>query len=295
MPGPDSSPAWKEPAGRNTMTSSDMHPVRRYVAGETTSLAEEWRDIRQNMHLLRNLVHRDITIRYKRSVLGFFWTMLHPLLLVLILTMVFSTVFRFTTPRYEVYVLAALLPWNFFSQTTIGSMASLAWNGALLKRVRVPKSIFTLSLVVAGLINLALAYIPLILIMLVRGAPVRVTFLFLPLSLLILATFTYGLSLLFGAVAVYFVDVREMYAVALTALLYMTPVIYPVEVLPERYRGIFELNPLLYFIEIVRVPVYDGVLPSIKALGIASALAVVAVVVGWVTFRRMSRGFYPYL
>ena len=276
-------------------TESAPSLEQRYVAGETTTLARELRDISRSAHLLRNLVHRDITIRYKRSVLGFFWTMLHPLLLALILMMVFSTVFRFAVPRYELYVLAALLPWTFFAQTTVGSMASLAWNGSLMKRVRVPKSIFALSTVIAGLVNLTLAYIPLVLIMLLRGAPITPAFAFLPVSLLILALFTYGVSLTLSALAVYFVDVREMFNVALTALMYFTPVIYPIEVVPERFRRFFALNPLMYFMEIVRAPVHDGVLPSMHALSIAGASALVAVVVGWTVFRRLSRGFYPYL
>ena len=103
---------------------SEIIDERRYVAGASASLAEEWREITSRSHLLRNLVHRDLTVRYKRSVLGFFWTMLHPLLLMVILTMVFANVFRFATPHYEVYVLSALLPWNFFSQTTVSSMTS---------------------------------------------------------------------------------------------------------------------------------------------------------------------------
>jgi ABC-type polysaccharide/polyol phosphate export permease len=274
------------------MKADDEH---RYVAGETTTLARELRDISRSAHLLRNLVHRDITIRYKRSMLGFFWTMLHPLLLALILMMVFSSVFRFAVPRYELYVLAALLPWNFFQQTTVGAMASLAWNGSLMKRVRVPKSIFTLSTVIAGVVNLALAYVPLILIMLLRGAPISPAIAFLPVSLLILAAFTYGVSLTLSALAVYFVDVREMYNVALTAMMYFTPVIYPIEVVPEQYRPIFALNPLLYFIEIVRAPVHGGTLPSAHALLVATTCAVVALVVGWTVFRRLSRDFYPYL
>lgn len=269
--------------------------VRRYVAGATTSLAEEWRDIAGSTHLLRNLVHRDLTVRYKRSVVGFFWTMLHPLLLVLILTMVFSSVFRFDLPRYEVYVLAALLPWNFFAQTTVGSMASIAWNGALMKRVRVPKSIFVLSSVLSGLVNLSLSYVPLLLIMLVRGAPITPALAFLPVSILILAVFTYGVSLMLSALAVYFIDVREMFSVVLTALMYFTPVIYPLSIIPEHFLRFFKFNPLLYFIRIVRAPVYEGTLPPMEAVGIASVLAAVALIVGWTIFRRLSRGFYPYL
>jgi ABC-2 type transport system permease protein/lipopolysaccharide transport system permease protein len=267
----------------------------RYVAGATTTLRQELRDIAHSMHLLRNLVHRDLTIRYKRSVVGFFWTMLHPLMLMLILVMVFSALFRFSVPRYDIYVLSALLPWNFYAQTTIGSMASLSWNGALMKRVRMPKSIFTLSTVIAGMVNLALAYLPLLVIMLVRGTPIRAAFLFLPVSLLILAVFTYGVSLILTALSVYFVDVREMYTVAITALMYLTPVIYPLEIIPERFRPFFALNPLLYLIEIVRAPVHQGVLPPAQSLLIATALALAAVVIGWMIFRRLSRGFYPYL
>jgi ABC-type polysaccharide/polyol phosphate export permease len=131
--------------------------------------------------------------------------------------------------------------------------------------------------------------------MLVRGAPIRPSVAFLPVSLLILAVFTYGVSLTLTALAVYFVDVREMFNVALTALLYFTPVIYPIEIVPERFQPIFALNPLLYFMEIVRAPVYDGVLPSAHSLAIATSCALVAAVVGWTVFRRLSRGFYPYL
>ena len=269
--------------------------TRRYAAGKTTSLVEEWREISRSGHLLWNLVHRDLTVRYKRSVLGFFWTMLHPLMLIVILVLVFSEIFRFAIEGYEVYVLSALLPWTFFSQTTVGSMTSWAWNGQLLKRVRVPKSIFTFSGVVAGLVNLSLSYIPLVLIMIVRGAPIRPAFAFLPVSIFILAVFTYGVSLLLSALAVYFIDVREMYAVALTALMYLTPIIYPLEIIPARYRTFVEMNPLLYFVEIVRAPVYAGTLPSANALAIASASAAIALLAGWTTFRRLSRGFYPYL
>jgi ABC-type polysaccharide/polyol phosphate export permease len=274
---------------------ANEQPIHRYVAGATTTLAEEWREIGRSSHLLRNLVHRDLTVRYKRSVVGFFWTMLHPLLMVVILTMVFSTIFRFAVPRYEVYVLSALLPWTFFAQTTVGSMASLAWNGSLMKRVRVPKSIFVLSSVIAGVINLALSYVPLFLIMIVRGAPFTPAIAFLPVSILILAVFTYGICLTLSALAVYFVDVREMYTVALTALMYFTPVIYPMAVIPAEYRTFFGLNPMLYLIEIVRAPIHDGVVPSLHSLGIAVALAVGALLVGWTVFRRLSRGFYPYL
>ncbi len=277
------------------MTTVIEPEVRRYKAGAVTAFHEEWREIVASGHLLWSLVHRDLTVRYKRSVLGFFWTMLHPLMLTIILTIVFSSIFRFTVPHYETYVLAALLPWSFFSQTTVGAMAGIAWNGPLMKRVRVPKSIFALSTVLSGLVNLTLSYVPLFAIMLIRGVPLRPALFFLPVALLLFATFVFGLSLALTAVAVYFHDVREMYTVVLTALMYLTPVIYPRNIIPARFAILLDANPLTYYIEIVRAPVHEGVLPSLHSLGIASGAAVASLVIGWAIFRRLSRGFYPHL
>ncbi|HVR37510.1 MAG TPA: ABC transporter permease, partial [Thermoanaerobaculia bacterium] len=118
---------------------------------------------------------------------------------------------------------------------------------------------------------------------------------FLPLSLLVLAIFTFGLSLALSAIAVYFLDLREMYTVALTALMYLTPIIYPASIIPVRFKAFIQLNPFTYMVAIVRTPVFEGTLPSPNELGIASALAIASVIMGWAIFRRLSRGFYPYL
>jgi ABC-2 type transport system permease protein len=270
-------------------------PVRRYAANHYTSLREEWRDISQHGHLLYNLVYRDLTIRYKRSVLGFLWTMLNPMLLMIIFVVVFSALFRFALPHYETYFLSEYLPWMFFGQTTLLSMQSMAWNGALMKRVRVPKSIFTLASTLSGLVNLFLSYVPLVLIMVVLGVPVRPAILFLPVSFLILAVFTFGVSLALSAISVYFVDVREMYQVLLTALMYMSPIIYPISIVPDRFQKVIQMNPLLYLLQIVRDPVYNGRVPSATMLAFTAALAAGMLIVGWSVFRRLSRGFYPHL
>lgn len=271
------------------------HPIHRYYAGQKTKFLEEWRDILQSGHLLYNLVHRDLTVRYKRSVFGALWTLLHPLIMVAILVIVFSHLFRFDIEYYEVYLLSALLPWTFFSQTVITAMAATAWNGPLMKRVRVPKSIFALTTTISGLVNLAISYVPLIVVMLVRDTPVSKGILFLPVSLLILAVFTFGLALLLSTISIYFVDVREMFTVAITALMYLTPIIYPMKIIPERWQPIIRANPLYYLIELVRIPIHAGIVPSLKLVSIGVALALASVLIGWMAFRRLSSGFYPHL
>jgi len=268
---------------------------RRSVARQPLRWTDEVRDLRAHASLLYALVHRDLTVRYKRSVLGFLWTMLHPLLLMLIFTVVFSTLFRGRAPRYEVYFLSAYVAWNFFAQTVVNAMASVAWNGPLMKRVRVPQSIFTVAGVLSALVNLGLALVVLFAIMLVTGAPLHAALAFLPVGILLIAIFTLGVSLALTAVSIYFGDVREMVQAGLPALLYVTPVIYPIAIVPERFRRLFELNPLFYLVEMIREPIYRGVLPSPAAMLLAAGMSLGSLAVGWLIFRRLAPRFHAHL
>jgi ABC-type polysaccharide/polyol phosphate export permease len=268
-------------------------PVLVNSADEKLSVINEIRDLAAHRNLLWNLVRRDLTVRYKRSMIGFFWTMLNPLLLMIILTVVFSTIFRFEgIDNYPTYFLSTYLVFGFFAQTTNQSMASLSWNGALMKRVRVPKSIFAVSTTLSGLVNLCLAYIPLFLIMLVTGAPICLTVLYLPFSFLLIAMFTLGVSLLMSAMAVYFEDVQHMYQVATFGLMYMTPIIYPISIVPFRWLWVIRANPLTHLVKLARDPVYGCTLPGSHVILASTAAAVIALVLGWVVFHKLARGFY---
>lgn len=268
---------------------------RRIVGGVPLSLRRELRDLGRNASLLYELVHRDLTVRYKRSVLGFLWTMLHPLLLMLIFLVVFSHIFRFSTPHYETYFLSAYVAWNFFSQTLLNSMMGIAWNGPLMKRVRVPPSIFTIASTVSGLVNLGLSLVVLFGIMLFVGVPISINLLFLPVALLIVGVFTLGMSLALTAISVFFGDVREMVQAGMPALMYLTPVIYPVTIVPDRFRWFIKLNPLTYIVEIVRDPVYYGILPTAATLSIAVIFAIGALIFGWLVFRYAAPRFHAHL
>ncbi len=274
-----------------------MHPTSVPVlvnsADDELSAIAEIRDLVAHRNLLWNLVRRDLTVRYKRSMIGFFWTMLNPLLTMLILTVVFSTIFRFEgIENYPTYFLSAYLVFGFFAQTTNQSMASLGWNGALMKRVRVPKSIFAVSTTLSGLINLVLAYIPLFLIMIATGAPICSTMFFLPISLLLIAMFTLGVSLVVSGLAVYFEDVQHMYQVVTIGLMYMTPIIYPISIIPYKWLWVIRANPLTHLVKLARDPVYGCTLPGQHVILASSAAAVIALVLGWVVFHRLARGFY---
>jgi len=272
---------------RTVLVNSAEHRVR---------TLEELRDLARHGHLLASLVRRDLTVRYKRSMIGFFWTMLNPLLLMIILTIVFSTIFKFEgIEPYAVYFLSEYLVFGFFTQTTVTSMTSLAWNGGLMRKVRVPKSIFALSTTISGLINLCLAYIPLFVIMLVLHAPIRPAVLFLPVAFVIIGIFTLGVSYFLSALAVYFEDVSHMYQVATIGLMYMTPIIYPISIIPYKWLWLVRANPLTHLFKLARDPVYLGQLPALHVIQASVISAVVALVVGWLVFHRLSRNFYHHL
>ncbi len=268
---------------------------RRNAAGQPLRWTAEIRDIAGQWSLLYELVHRDLTVRYKRSVLGFLWTMLHPLLLMLIFLVVFSAIFRSRAPHYETYFLSAYVAWNFFAQTVVNAMAGVAWNGPLMKRVRVPPSIFTLSATLSGLVNLALSLVVLFAIMGATGAPLRPALAFLPVSLLLVGIFTLGASLGLTAVSIFFGDVREMVQAGLPALMYLTPIIYPISVVPDRFRGLIKLNPLVYIMEVVRDPIYYGIVPAPTTLLVAAVVSFGSLAVGWMIFRHMAPRFHAHL
>src|SRR5215475_5523279 len=196
------------------------------------------RDLRELLgygSLLRELVARDLKVRYKRSVLGVVWTMLNPLFLMIILAFVFSHVMRVTVEHFPVYLLSALVLWNFFSQATSWSTACFLSYASIIKRIYVPRRIFVIATVLSGIVNLLISLVPLALIMLVLGHSFSPALVFLPVPVLLATLFSLGISLALALLCVMFADIVQIYQAALTAWMYLTPVIYPLSALPDHY------------------------------------------------------------
>lgn len=254
-------------------------------------IIEEFKDLVRYRHLILLLVARNIKTRYKRSALGMVWTMIHPIMMMIVLTLAFSNVFRFSVANFAVYVLTGLLLWNFFSQTTNSAMSELLWGGSLINRIHVPKGIFAATALGTGLINLALSMPALLLIMIVTGVPLRVSLLFVPVSILLLAMFTLGVGLLLSTMVIYFADVYEMFQILLMSWFYLQPIIYPIEIIPDSLKWVFKLNPMYYFLTIFRTPIHSGQMPGLRDFAIASALAIVTLGFGWWLFTRHADQF----
>lgn len=236
--------------------------------------------------LLQLLVVNRIKTRYKRSVLGVVWTLLNPLLNTLVLSLVFSQIFRFNVPNYAIYILSGLLFWNFFAQSTLDAMDTLVWGSSLLKRIYIPRTIFAVAVVGNGLVNYLLALIPLGIIMLVLRHPFTLNLLALPLAILILAMFTLGMGLLLSTLAVFFVDLVYIFNVLLLVWFYLTPIIYPLSIIPERFLPLFRLNPLLHLLQLFRLLIYEGTMPSPTLWGATFLLALITFGAGWLIFTR---------
>jgi ABC-2 type transport system permease protein len=251
---------------------------------------EELVDIFRYRDLIFQLVRRDMVARYKRSMLGIAWTMLQPLGMMIVMTIVFSQLFN-RVDGYAAYVLGGLMPWIFFSQTTTSAIQQSVWGGTLMRRIYVPYTAFPAAAIGTGIVNLLLSMIPLLAMTLIVGRPIRWTILFLPIPVILLAAFTLGVGLLLSSLAVRFPDIAEMYQIVLQAWMYLTPIVYPADILPEAIRKLQLLNPMYYLILLFRVPIYDGVLPSLPLILAATGISLVTLTIGWIYFSHQTDKF----
>jgi ABC-type polysaccharide/polyol phosphate export permease len=253
------------------------------------------RDTCRYRELIWALAMKELKIRYKRSVLGFLWALLNPILFMLVLTVVFSTVMPIKVDHYAIFLLTALLPWTFFSQSLAYAAESIVGNGDLIKKVKVAKLVFPVAAVVSNMINLLLSLIPLVLIVLLMRHPLHLTWLYLPVPLLALTIFTLGATFFFAAVNVYYRDVSHILQIVLQVWFYVTPIIYSLDTFPSRYRIFFKLNPLQYFLNGFRLSVYYGLLPTWQSIGVSFAVALATLYVGFNIFRRKQDEFVFYV
>lgn len=256
---------------------------------------EELRGIFRYRDLILQLIRKDIVARYKRSVLGVAWTMLQPLGMMIILSVVFSTLFS-QVKGYPAYILSGLIAWTFFSQATSAMMTQIVWGGALLRQIYLPRTSFAVSSIGTGLTNLGISFIPLVFIVLIIGLPIRWSILFVPISMLLLGAFALGVGLIVSTMSIYFPDVSDMYSLVLTGWMYLTPIVYPETLIPEAYRyWFFHLNPMYYYVKIFRAPIFEGVIPDGSILLVATLISAITLTIGWLFFSKRSDEFAYHL
>jgi len=214
-------------------------------------------------HLLFLMVKRDFTTRYRRSVLGILWSLLNPLLTMLVLTLVFSTIFRWDIPNFPVYLLSGQLVFSFFSESTTLAMGSIIGGAGIIKKVYVPKYIFPVSRVLSSMVNLFFSFIAFLFVVFVTRAPLHWTMILVPIPILYTLVFSFGVGLLLSSLAVFFRDLTYIYGIMITLLTFLTPLFYPVSMLPDRVFYLIHLNPLFHYVTYFRTLALDGAIPGL--------------------------------
>lgn len=246
--------------------------------------------------LLQNLIQRDIKVKYRRSTLGILWSVLNPLLMMFVLTMVFSYFFRFDIENYPVYILSGQLIFNYFTESTSMAMESVIGYAPLIKKVYVPKYIFPLEKTCFSFVNLCFSCIALIVVMLVTGAPFHPTMVLALYPMVTLFVFSLGVGLFLASSSIFFRDIIHLWSVFTTALMYASAVFYPKSLLDGSImQYLINLNPVYWYIDAFRQVVLRGEFFSPNHIIICALCAVIAMIVGCITFKKGQDNFILYI
>ena len=253
-------------------------------------------ELRQNIFVLKSLVSRDFKLKYRRSMLGVLWSLLNPLLMMIVMAAVFSYMFRFKIENFPVYLILGTIMFEYMSRSTAAAMTSITESQALIKKVRIEKLIFPLEKVVFELVNFGLSMIAAIGVMAwFRVLPSIHILWALPLLVMLLTLFCTGLSLLLSSLAVFFRDVMHLWSVVITAWTYATPLFYPYEMLDGWMQTVMQFNPMYHYITFFRDIMMWNSLPTTGQMIACIAAAVITFIIGLVVFRKTESKFILYI
>ena len=245
--------------------------------------------------LLSQLVIRDFKTRYKRSVLGVLWSMLNPLLTMSVQYLIFSNLFKWDVDNYAIYLLIGTVAFNFFSEATQAALSSVTGSASLITKVYIPTYVFPVAKVMSSCINLCFSTLALYLIIFIQGVPLNSYHLLIPVLYVALVMFACGIGMILSALMVYFRDTQFLYSVIIVLWMYLTPLFYPVDIIPENMMGIYSLNPMYQYVTFFRTLVLDGALPTLAQFGWCFGYAVGFMALGLLIFRKLKRNFILYI
>ena len=254
-------------------------------------------NFRKYSFLMNQMISRDFKVKYKRSVLGVLWSLLYPLLMMSVMAIVFSQMFKFNMEgvNYLVYLMSGLVMFNYFSEASNTAMTSIVTNFSLMTKVYIPKYIFPLSKCLFVGINFLLSLIPLLLIIILTGAPININYLFLPYAFICLFLFTVGIGFIMSTISVFLRDMFYIYGIMLTIWNYFTPVFYDLSIIPENLQAIFRCNPLYQFITFVRTILLEAKMPSLESFLWCGGSAIIVCLIGCLVFKSKQDKFIYYI
>ena len=259
-------------------------------------LIKEFKDVIKWHELLWQMVGREVKARYKQSILGYFWVILNPLAQMLVMSFAFSIILRIPTNAagnipYSIFLFVALLPWNLFATSLSSSASSLVNSSSLITKVYFPRTILVLSTIIAKIIDFLFANIIFIVYMVAYQIPITTNILWVIPIFLIQQIFTIGLSLFFAAANLIYRDIQYLLNMIILLWMYATPVFYPADLVPEKYRLIFQLNPMAVIINAYRQTILGGGAPNYTSILIALILSLIILLLGLSYFKSREKIF----
>jgi len=246
-------------------------------------------------YLLEDLVAKDFKLKYRRSVLGFLWSILNPLLMMLVITAVFSNIFKSDIEYFPVYYLCGYLIFNFVIEATNGALTSIVQSGYLIKKVYIPKYIFPLEKSSFALVNVLFSFVAVLIVILITGMPIKATIFLIPIPIFLAFIFSTGLGLILASMNTFFRDMGHLYSVWTTAWMYLTPMFYPISIIPDNIKTVIYYNPLYYYVTYLRMLVIDGEIPGMEINVICICFSFLFLLIGLLIFKRNQDKFILYI
>lgn len=254
-------------------------------------------NLKKYSFLLQQLVSRDFKVKYKRSVLGIVWSLLYPILTMIVMAIVFSNVFKFSTPdvNYLAYLLSGLVMFNYFSEASNLSMSSVVANFGLLNKIYIPKYIFPLSKCLFVGINFLLTLVPLYIVLFATGTGINLYHIFLPYAYLCLFMFTLGMGFILSAVSVFLRDMFYIYGIIVMMWTYLTPIMYDINMISANLQPWLKLNPLYHYINFAREIILYGRIPQPFTWITCLVSSVAVLLIGVIVFKKTQDKFIYYV
>lgn len=250
------------------------------------------KELYEYRQMIYSLVRRELRGRYKGSVLGFLWTFINPLLQLLVYTLVFSVIMRSDIDKYYIFLFVALVPWIFFSTSVQGGSTSVINSADMVKKIYFPREVLPISCVTSAFVNMILSFIVVFGVLIVTGFGINlIAVLYLPIIMIIEYIFSIGIAFLVAGLTVYFRDLSYILGIITMAWQFLTPVMYSEEVVPKEILPIWKVNPMTPVINAYRDILYYKTVPTLSTLIQVTAIGIIFVVIGYIAFRKMQKGF----
>ncbi len=263
----------------------------RFERGKREFVFETYFVLKRYSFLIEQIVNRDFKVKYKRSVLGMFWSFLNPLLTMVVQYIVFSQLFRADIENFPVYLLSGTVIFSFFTEAAGLALTSIVGNASLITKVYVPKYIYPVTRVLSSMINLLISMIPLACAILITGVRFTKAYLLIPIILICVLLFTIGIGMLLSALMVFFRDVQFLWGIISMLWMYATPLFYPESIIPAQFKILHTLNPMYYYVKAFRTIVMDGKSPEPKMYVLCAVMAFISLAVGALVFKKTQDSF----